>query len=221
MNKSLVLASLVAAVALAACGKKEEAAPAAAAGRSGRVGRRRRGCARCCRCVGRGRCGRQRGFRCRRRRFGDRCRCRQARRRRQGRGRSQGRCGQGMTRPRRPPRSDRAAGGCAGKQKSRPRAAFLRPQRAPALLQLVGQHRDDALAVLAGIGCALRVEHRDDGLRPRRSSATPGTYRRRAGVGAGAEQLGEEARRGVLAGGLRVDVAHEVHAARRGRGLRP
>ena len=31
MNKSLLLASLVAAVALAACGKKEEAAPAPAA----------------------------------------------------------------------------------------------------------------------------------------------------------------------------------------------
>ena len=47
MNKSLILASLVAAIALAACGKKEEATPAAAAARC----RNRPGC---CRRFGRG-----------------------------------------------------------------------------------------------------------------------------------------------------------------------
>ena len=66
MNKSLVLASLVAAVALAACGKKEEA-PAAAAAPARRCRCRRRlprPCRR--RCLGRRRC-------CRRRRLGCRC----------------------------------------------------------------------------------------------------------------------------------------------------
>ena len=228
MKKTVLLASLLAAIALTACGKKEEAAAPAAApaveaakGRRWRRCRCRQGCWRCrcqrwCRRWRRCRCG------CCRRRWRC-CRCRQGRRwcrrrRRQGwRRRCQGSCRQG----RRSCQGCRQArsviaqvGSDSGPNLPVKRNAALGRHffclRGP-LLQISGQQLDDALSIGRGVGLSLGIQHGHRGIGAAAAHGNPVLHRLGLG-GRTAEKTAEKAGLGRLGGGVCGHVANEIHA---------
>ena len=199
MNKSLVLASLVAVVALAACGKKEEAAAPAAAPR-------RAAAARCCRgrlrppsAAASAAAAAARPLRCASAAAAAAARPLPP---------------PSRTLPLRPPSRNRPArprrqarkppsGGFFALLRRRAATSVRRPARATMRL---------LFSPASGAPCELSTD--DDGLRAVALQRHLVLDRRRAGVAAAAEELARRSRAGVLAGGLRVDIAHEVQARR-------